>query len=257
MYQLIFPQGKTKALTFSYDDAQIYDEKLVKMFDRYGLKATFHINSGRINKYPYINIEEIGRIYAGHEIACHGFTHAWMRQLSGGQLVMEVEEDRLTLEKYSGRIITGFSYPFGEFNFEIVSTLQNLGIEYARTTDNTGNFSTPGDFLRWDPTCHHNTALKNKELIHSFLEAPEWKTLPLLYIWGHSYEFERDGTWGEMEQLCKELSGREDIWYVTNLDYCRYIKAARNLVFSVDGTNVFNPSSTTVWLKNGDSILRI
>lgn len=38
-------QGKRKFLTFSYDDGVTQDKRLVKIFNRYGLKATFNINS--------------------------------------------------------------------------------------------------------------------------------------------------------------------------------------------------------------------
>ena len=47
-YKVLFPEGKQSAFTLSYDDGQIYDRKLVEMFNRYGLKGTFHLNSGTI-----------------------------------------------------------------------------------------------------------------------------------------------------------------------------------------------------------------
>ena len=39
-----------KAITFSYDDGVTQDQRLIEMFDRYGLKATFNINSGLLGK---------------------------------------------------------------------------------------------------------------------------------------------------------------------------------------------------------------
>ena len=41
-----FPGGKHKALTMSYDDGRLSDRKLVELFNQYGLKGTFHLNSG-------------------------------------------------------------------------------------------------------------------------------------------------------------------------------------------------------------------
>ena len=38
--------GKKKALTFSFDDGVTQDKKLIEILNRYGLKATFNINSG-------------------------------------------------------------------------------------------------------------------------------------------------------------------------------------------------------------------
>ena len=37
--------GKNKALTFSYDDGVTQDKRLIEIFNKYGLKATFNLNS--------------------------------------------------------------------------------------------------------------------------------------------------------------------------------------------------------------------
>ena len=37
--------GKNKALTFSYDDGVYQDARLAEIFNRYGLKCTFNLNS--------------------------------------------------------------------------------------------------------------------------------------------------------------------------------------------------------------------
>ena len=42
----MFPGGKTKAVTFSYDDGIVSDKKLVKILNEYGMKGTFNVNSG-------------------------------------------------------------------------------------------------------------------------------------------------------------------------------------------------------------------
>ena len=40
--------GKMKALTFSFDDGLMQDIRLVEMFNKYGLKCTFNLNSARL-----------------------------------------------------------------------------------------------------------------------------------------------------------------------------------------------------------------
>mgnify|MGYP000249589046 CR=1 FL=1 len=45
-FDLFYPQWKDRAVTFSYDDGQIFDRRLVDIFNKYNLKATFHLNSG-------------------------------------------------------------------------------------------------------------------------------------------------------------------------------------------------------------------
>ena len=38
--------GKNKAVTFSYDDGVLQDVRTIEILNKYGLKATFNINSG-------------------------------------------------------------------------------------------------------------------------------------------------------------------------------------------------------------------
>ncbi|MCX7658361.1 MAG: polysaccharide deacetylase, partial [Oscillospiraceae bacterium] len=34
----LFPEGKTKALTMSYDDGPVFDRRLVEIFNKYGIR---------------------------------------------------------------------------------------------------------------------------------------------------------------------------------------------------------------------------
>ena len=49
---ICFPEGKHKVLTMSYDDGRVEDRRLVGIFNRYGIKGTFHLNSGLIREDP-------------------------------------------------------------------------------------------------------------------------------------------------------------------------------------------------------------
>ena len=72
--------------------------------------------------------------------------------------------------------------------------------------------------------------------------------LKLFYVWGHCYEFDQNDNWDVMEHFLKKIAGYEDIWYATNNEIERYVSAYRKLVFSVDGSVVYNPTCTAVWL---------
>ena len=80
--------------------------------------------------------------------------------------------------------------------------------------------------------------------------------MPLMYVWGHSYEFDRDDTWGVIEEFCKYMQGCDDVWYCTNLEICDYVNALRRLEYSVDGKKVWNPSAQTIWMKDEDTLLQ-
>lgn len=246
--RILYPEGRKKALTFSYDDGQVYDRQLVDIFNRFQVKATFHLNSGTLNTDGFVTEKEVSSLYEGHEVACHGVNHAYFTHLSKEQLVNEVYHDRRVLEKLVGYPVRGLSYPFGEYSDEVVHTLEALGIEYSRTVQSHGQFKLPGNFLEWNPTCHHNDGILEKADL--FLNPPEYADMPLFYIWGHSFEFGREGNWSLMEQFCKKLSGKDDIWYATNLQIKRYICAVRGLIFNTAETIVYNPSAVSVWLES-------
>ena len=69
----------------------------------------------------------------------------------------------------------------------------------------------------------------------------------LMFIWGHSAEFDNDGNWNLLDEICEKLSGREEIWYATNMEICEYMQAYEQLVFSADGKTVYNPTLITLW----------
>ncbi len=254
-YELYYPYGKKKALTFSYDDGQIYDRKLIDIFNKYKMKATFHLNSGTLGTDGFVTKNEIYTLYKGHEVSCHSVTHPHMTQLSKGQLVEEIWEDRRQLESLARYPVRGMSYPFGEYNEAIMKTVEVLGIEYSRTVNSTNNFSLPGNFLEWNPTCHHNDEIMNK--LNAFKNQPHWARLPLFYIWGHSFEFHRQNNWNIIEDFCESAAFDSDVWYATNIEIKDYICAMRSLVYDVNQTMVYNPAAISVWISSGKNIVEV
>ena len=246
--ELCYPEWKEKAVIFSYDDGQIYDRRLVEMLNHYKLKGTFHLNSATMGKEGFISSKEAKILYKGHEIACHGKYHHYPTHLSGDRLLEEFYDDRFFLEKITGGFVKGCSYAFGEYNEKVINVLETLGIVYSRTVEDTGDFRIPEDFMRWNPTCHHNKAFEG-EIVERFLNKPEYQKLPLLYVWGHSFEFEREDTWEKMEMLCEKLSGDKNVWYTTSIDYVKYMKAAKSLEISLDGTKIENSCKIPVYVK--------
>ena len=104
--------GKMKALTFSYDDGVTQDRRLVELFDRYGLKATFNINSELLGKpgtlwrenmwvdHNKIRPEEAAELYRNHEVAVHTLTHPHLTELEEPEIIRQVEEDRIWGHSY-------------------------------------------------------------------------------------------------------------------------------------------------------------
>lgn len=252
---MTFPDGKNKVITLSYDDGKIADKKLVNLFNHYGLKATFHMNGGLLDQPERIPSSEVSTLYQGHEIACHTFTHPTMARCPEMNIVEEILEDRKTLEVLAGYPVRGLSYPNGSFDQRVKSILPSLGIAYSRTVNSTGSFAMPQDLLEWNPTCHHK-----KNLLHlatEFFNLHKTQYLYMLYVWGHSYEFDSDDNWDVIENFSQLAEKQNDIWFATNIQIVDYLFAFQQLQFSASGDFVYNPSVQCVWLNVNQHVIEV
>ena len=134
---ILFPQGRNKALTFSYDDGRQEDRRLVSIFRKHGLKATFNLNSGEANEWK--------ELYDGFELASHTVNHPPIDRCPLSLVAQEIMEDRKAIETVTGYPVRGFAYPFGSFTPEIISLLPSLGIRYGRLTGDSDGFAIPED----------------------------------------------------------------------------------------------------------------
>jgi peptidoglycan-N-acetylglucosamine deacetylase len=241
-----FPGGRRKCLTMSYDDGVVQDRRLVEIFNRYGIRGTFHLNSGALGAPANLRSDEVKSLFAGHEVSVHGVTHPCLSQLPREEVIREILDDRRALEGFVGYVVRGMSYPGGDLSDGVVAMLPHLGIEYARTVWTRPDFLVPEDLLRWRASCHHSQAMERGE---QFLKIPPRWGLQLFYVWGHSYEFDSGDGWAMIESFCQRLGRREEIWYATNIEIVDYVNAIRAMRCSADGKRLHNPSSQPVWFS--------
>lgn len=221
--------GKKKAITFSFDDGVTQDIRLVQILNKYGLKATFNLNSGlfgnvrnlerngRVITHNKIKSEEVKSLYAGHEIAVHTVNHPTLVGLPEEQIVYEVEEDRKALEKLCGYPIVGMAYPNGPNDDRVAEIIKNNSpIKYSRTVTSTYSFKIQKEnLLRYNPTVYYIEDCF-EEIVDKFL-ANDSEEDQLLYIWGHSYEMDAEYiSWEKFERICQKLAGKENVFYGTN-----------------------------------------
>ena len=267
-----FPEGKPKAVTLSYDDGPHFDLPMLDILDKYGIKCTFNLNSVRMTegRPDTVTIEDVKtRMLAkGHEIAVHGARHRAPGNIRPIDCIRDVLDCRIWMEQTFDMIIRGMAYPDSGIthiergtDYETIRTcLKDLDIAYSRTLAGDNNtFTLPNDWYAWLPTAHHDNP-KAIEYAEEFVAidytnrygASRWPRL--FYLWGHSYEFDRNNNWDRMETLCRILSGKDDIWYATNIEICDYAAAYESLQYSADGTKVYNPTLYTVWF-DADGVL--
>lgn len=267
MDRMLFPGGKTKALTLSYDDGVVQDRRLVRLCGRYGVKCTFNLGSavlgyqgeatgpkGNPVDISKVSAEEVPSLYADQDIGGHGLYHSDLNAVGSPLAVYEIIEDRRRLEALSGRLVRMFAYPFGTFNADVKQVLRLSGYEGARTVRSTHSFSIPEDFLEWDPTCHHNDPELMK-LAEQFCTGRSFGPA-LFYLWGHAYEFDGDDNWNVIEQFLQYVSAyRESVWFASNTEIIDYVTAYRRLIYAADGSMIYNPSAVAVWISVAQNAL--
>ncbi len=261
-----FPDGKTKAVTFSYDDGVRTDMRLAEICEKYGMKATFNICSTLIasneGEWRLSANDMKDLVLRGHEIAVHGHEHKSPSVSTDMEIIKEVLTCREKLEDILGDVVTGMAYPDCEIERagarryeEIRTLLLSLGISYSRTLggDNNG-FNLPADWLCWVPTIHHDNP-NSLEYARQFVDLKvedlyvSRHNPRVFYVWGHSYEFSNNDNWEHFEELCGILSSKDDIWYATNIDIYRYSAAFDALVFNAANTRVYNPTAYDIWFE--------
>ena len=224
--------GKMKALTFSYDDGVTQDKRLIEMFNKYDLKCTFNLNSELLGKpgalnmagkkvdHNKVNPEEVRALYAGHEVAVHTLTHPLLPMIEDdGEIIRQVEQDRLNLSELCGYEVIGMAYPCGGQNHDdrVADIIRNnTGVKYSRTILSNNSFDLQTDLHKFNPTMHHMAGIdKLIEMGKKFLEMETDKP-QIFYVWGHSYEFDFAENWDAFEEFCKMMAGHSDIFYGTN-----------------------------------------
>ena len=221
--------GINKAITFSFDDGVMQDFKIIEILNKYNMKATFNLNSGRFGQsFPLVwdgvDVERkvvlpemVKNGYYGHEVAVHTVTHARLKSISEDEIVKEVLDDINNLEKLVGYEVRGMAYPCNEVDDRVLNIIrERTPIKYARTTDATHSLKLQNKLLQFNPSCRvfdKDMYQLADELIKSDDNAPK-----LLYIWAHCYEFDyKPDNYKKFDEFCEYISFKKDIAYLTNM----------------------------------------
>lgn len=259
-----FPGGREKAFTASYDDNKLADRHLLEIMGRYGIKCTLNVNNAFLEEQNIrMPVDDTKALVdaGGHEIAQHCDHHIAPGLASPCTVMREVLEGRQLLERRFARIVRGMAYPdSGITQFKpgidydtVWRILHDAGVAYSRSLGGDNNrFALPLDWYNWIPTAHHD----NPQLftwLEEFLTAdlgqnpPKGQAPLLFYVWGHSFEFDRNNNWERLEELCRRAGGQDEVWYATNIEIYDYLAAYDALQFDVDETLVHNPGCIPVW----------
>ena len=101
--------------------------RLLKLFDKYGLKTTWFIPGHSIETFPG-ETEQV--VAAGHEIGIHGYTHENPIAMTREQETAVLDKCIDLVERVSGKRPTGYVAPWWEFSNVTNELLLERGIKY-------------------------------------------------------------------------------------------------------------------------------
>ena len=253
-----FPGHKNKVFTLSFDDGVLQDRRLIDLFDKYGVKATFNLGYGVLGykgeslspvgrkiDISKVEKEEVKKLYQDHEVGGHGLYHSSLTGIGSEGAMYEIIEDKRCLEDLIEKPVVMFAYPFGHYDDTVQQLLKLAGYKGARTVNATYAFDLPKDPLALDPTCHYADG-RLMDLAKQFCESKSFAP-QMFYVWGHAYELDGNDDWQVMEDFLSYIAQyKDEIWFATNGQILSYLEACRMLEYSVDGSFVYNPTCTDV-----------
>jgi len=224
--------NQNAAITTSWDDGHPLDLRLAALLAKYGLKGTFYVPT-KYSEWPMMTkaqVVELDRM--GMEIGSHTVNHSVLPELTDADARRELVESRKTLEDLLGKPVPAFCFPKGRFNSRTCALAREAGYKVARTTL---NFHTEANFdpgrmpvsvqfvaharsihvrhalkegnakglLNWVRRCKLETGLDTLCVMMMKQAAAE---RGVFHIWGHSWEVDRLGLWGQLEEVLKTAS---------------------------------------------------
>lgn len=203
-----------KYFVFAIDDGTSFDKKVIEIFNRYHIKATFNLNSGLQDYVWYkndfavtrLNLEENKDIYNGHEVASHSLTHPFLTSLLDEGVYYEVKEDIENLKRIFDREIKTFSFPFDEFDERCIEIIKNLGISHIILPKIDDSFKFPVDTFHIKVSSWNidDALIKTERFIKD-------KTAEIFIYLSHSYDYEYDQSYDKLEKLCQIVTKEKDI----------------------------------------------
>lgn len=257
----LYPGGREKAFSLSYDDGVLQDIRLVELLNRYGLKGTFNLNSGLMrSEFAWVHesglsvkrlSESVARdLYTGHEVASHTLTHPYMESLSHGEILFQLTTDRHNLRNLFDREVQGFAVPFLYYSEEIAQCARQAGFAYARISEVTNDYSLSRDPYHWRGSKFHWDE-DLEDFIYGFLATDQ--ELALCQLVGHSYDLEVLNMWNRMDAIFQKIAACPNIAPMTNLELVRYASAMDMAVIS--HKRIVNPTAMNLWFRTEERII--
>jgi len=227
---------KRTIVTTSWDDGHVLDMKLSVLLSRYDLPATFYIAPANRELSPSHRLTQtqVRELAQNFEIGAHTMTHPRLSAVDAVTARSEIIDSKKTLEEWTGKAVTSFCYPGGDFLPEHKNMVKDAGFTRARTvkrfslTTGTDPFEMPTTvhaYRHWSDIAPIAKISGAKAFFTNYLN---WDNLAItlfnranndggvFHLWGHSWEIEKRHDWNRLERVFAHISHHENIQYLRN-----------------------------------------
>jgi len=100
---------------------------------KYGMHATFYVNSGKLNQPGRLTTAQVRQLAAaGNEIGGHSVTHPNLANLDAAEARRQICNDRVAIAGILGTAPTDFAYPYGAYTPATEAIVAACGYNSAR-----------------------------------------------------------------------------------------------------------------------------
>ena len=121
-------QTDKKEIAITFDAAYGSEEtlKIIDILKEKNVTATFFLVGFWVEKYPEL-VKTLDD--SGIEIGSHSNTHPYMSKLTSSQIELELKTSMDLIKNITGKDVTLFRPPYGDYNDTLVSVAENLGLK--------------------------------------------------------------------------------------------------------------------------------
>ncbi len=117
-------KDKKVAISFEVAGSEAKVDRILKVLQRQGIKATFFVTGEWVTEHP-LTIQRICK--EGHDIENHSQSHKEMSGLTKDECKEEIEKVHEKVKALTGQTMKLFRSPYKEFNATISSAVEELG----------------------------------------------------------------------------------------------------------------------------------
>lgn len=205
-------------LMATWDDAAVQDLRIAELMARYEVPTVFYwpcaLKKSKNLKgvKEFLSLKECKEIAKSFTVGSHSYSHSHLKKdvMTSSQARFEIFGSRRFWQDETGQAVDTFCYPRGRFDQEYKEMVGLAGYVGARGVG-VGSLDGGDDPYYRSTTVHVGIAraeyggLSWLEYARSMVRAAGGMVDPVFHMFGHSWEIDREGEWGNLESFLKEL----------------------------------------------------